>query len=335
MRPADRPVKTPIQDLKVGMFVQMPGGWTQHSFFRSKFLIKNDEQISKIARSGFSEVIVNPLRSHIKPERHKKPNYIPKPPKEHKPKFDLGPPLMPTGFSEFLSDTSIAPKRKAGHLYNVCLHVMEKVLSDPNMGNITQFKQGVSGIVDLLLADKETATQLFHLTSRDHYTFTHSINVGVMSIMLTKALYGESTPHDMQELSAAYFLHDIGKSKISDELLYSPETYTERERKVMEAHAVDGSELLTEANLQSVESKIILSQHHEREDGSGYPQGLQGDQIHIYSRICATADVFDALTSRRLFKPSLLLYDALLLMKYDKGLHLNKEVFSAFVQLFK
>ncbi len=318
------------------MFVQMPGNWTQHSFFRSKFLIKSDEQISKIVKSGLSTVIVDPLKSHIRPEIKKKPVYIPKAPeKKIEPKIDLGPRLLPAGFSAFLTDATVAPKRKASHLYEVCLYVMDKVLLNPNIGNITQFKMGVSEIVDLLVSDKDTATQLFHLTSRDHYSFTHSINVGVMSILLTKALYGESTPPNMQELSSAYFLHDIGKSKISDEVLYSTQEYSEDERTIMEAHPMDGLDLLEEANLLSDESKIILSQHHEREDGSGYPNGLQGDEIHIYSRICATADVFDALTSRRLFKPSLLLYDALLLMKYDKGLHLNKEVFSAFVQLFK
>ena len=335
MRPADRPVKTHIEDLKIGMFVQMPGNWTQHSFVRSKFLIKNTDQITKIAKSGFSEVIVNPLKSQVRPELHSKPKFVSNAMPRLKKEVDLGPPLMPPGFSAFLTDATVAPKRKASHLYEVCLHVMDKVLKDPNVGNITQFKEGVSEIVDLLLSDQETATQLFQLTSRDHYTFTHSINVGVMPILLTKALYGESTPHDMRELSAAYFLHDLGKAKMPDELLYSTEKFTESERKVMEAHPMDGYDLLSEAKLLSVESKIILSQHHEREDGSGYPQGLKGDQIHIYSRICATADVFDALTSRRLFKPSLPLYDALVLMKFDKGLHLNKEVFSSFVQLFK
>ncbi len=98
---------------------------------------------------------------------------------------------------------------------------------------------------------------------------------------------------------------------------------------------MDGHDILKDADLLSVESKIILSQHHERDDGSGYPNGLQGNEIHTYSRICAVADVFDAMTSRRMHKPSLSLYDALTMMKFDMGLHLNDEVFSAFVNLFK
>lgn len=335
MRPVDRPKKIDVKDLKIGMYVHVPGNWTQHAFVRNKFLIKSEDQISKIASSGIKEVIVDPLKSKVRPEVQKKPNYVKKvvPPK--KPELDLGPQLMPSGFSDFLTDATVTPKRKAGHLYEVCVHVMDNILKNPNAGNIIQFKESVSDIVDLLLADKETATQLFHITSRDHYSYTHSINVGVISILITKALFGESTPHDMKELSLAYFLHDIGKSNIPDELLYSTGKYDDRERSIIEQHPMDGYDIMEEAGLLSVESKIILTQHHERDDGSGYPRGLQGDEIHIYSRICAVADVFDAMTSRRLHKPSMPLYDALVLMKFDMGLHLNAEVFAAFVNLFK
>lgn len=335
MRPVDKPKKTRVEDLKIGMFVVLPGNWTQHSFIRNKFLIKTLEQIAKIASSGITVVLVDPLKSNVLPTVEKPPVYIPKPEPEVEPEIDLGPPLMPTGFSEFLVDTSVAPKRKASHMYEVCIHVMNKVHKDPSVGNITQFKEGVFEIVDLLLEDRETATNLFQITARDHYTYTHAINVGVMSTILTKALYGDSTPHDMKELSAAYFLHDIGKSLIPESVLYSAEKFSEDERKLMQDHPVDGHGILIDTNLASVESKIILTQHHEREDGSGYPQGLVGDEIHIYSRICAVADVFDAMTSRRLYKPSHSLYDALVVMKYDVGLRLNKEIFSEFVHLFE
>jgi len=317
------------------MYVQLPGNWTKHAFIRNNFLIKNDEQLVKIVKSGLRVVTVDPQKSSVRPETTPKPNYVKKDVPKKISEIDLGPPLMPSGFGEFLTDASVAPKRKASHLYEVCLHVMDHILKDPTAGKIIQFKEGVSEIVDLLLADQETATQLFHITSRDHYTYTHSINVGVMSILLTKKLFGESTPHDMKELSAAYFLHDLGMTNVPSDLLYSTGKFNERERSIIEQHPMDGYIILEEAGLLTVESKIILSQHHERDDGSGYPHGLQGNEIHIYSRICAVADVFDAMTSRRLYKPSLTLYDALTLMKFDMGLRLNAEVFSAFVHLFK
>ena len=335
MRPIDRPQKTNVSDLKVGMFVHLPGNWTQHSFVRNKFLIKDSAQISRINNSGISVVVVDPLKSRVLPEIRKRPTQVLKATPRKAPKIDLGPKLMPSGFNEFITDSTVTPQRKAGHLYQVCLYVMENILKNPTAGNIIQFKEGVSDIVDLLLADKETATHLFHITSRDHYTYTHSINVGVMSILLTKALFGETTPHDMKELSLAYFLHDIGKANIPDELLLSANIYDDSERAIMEKHTLDGYNILKDVGLLSIESKLVLSQHHERDDGSGYPNGLMSDDIHIYSRICAVADVFDAMTSRRLYKPSHSLYDALLLMKFDMGLRLNAEVFSAFIHLFK
>ncbi len=335
MRPVDRPKKIKVKDLKVGMYVQLPGNWTQHSFIRNKFLIKNSSQLARIVNSGLAVVVIDPLKSRVRPDIVKKPNYVRKPTPKKQPELDLGPPLMPAGFSEFLVDATVTPRRKASHLYEVCLHVMDKVLKSPNAGNITQLKAGISDIVDLLLSDKETASNLFQITSHDHYTFTHSVNVGVISTLLTNSLYGESTPHDLRELSAAFFMHDLGKSAIPEKLLYLPDEYDDHERAIMQEHPMNGYQILSDTDHITPESKIVITQHHEREDGSGYPQGLQGDEIHVYSRICAIADVFDALTSRRFYKPSLSLYDALVLMKFDMGTRLNTEVFSEFIQLFK
>ncbi len=335
MRPIDRPIKTKVADLKVGMFVQLPGNWTNHSFVRSKFLIKDQSQITRIIRSGISDVIVDPVKSLIRPEIRKKPNYIKKVSVVEAPPKISGPPLMPVNYSDFIHDSKVTPKRKASYLYEVSLHVMDKVLKAPSAENIEQFKQGVSEMVDLILADDETASQLLRITSHDHYTFTHSVNVGIMSVLLTKALYGGSSPHDIQELGAAFFLHDLGKVNIPDSVINKAGKLDDQELKLMREHPLNGYQILSDTDQLSPECKIIIMQHHERDDGTGYPQGLQGDKIHVYGRICAIADVFDALTSRRSYKPSLSLYDSLVIMKYEMGSHFNAEIFAEFVQLFK
>lgn len=335
MRPVDRPRKTKLEDLKVGMFVKLPGSWTSHNFVRSKFLIKDDTQIAKIAKSGIEVVIVDPLKSVIRPEVHKRPNYVPqKPAPKPKPK-PWAPPLMPEDFSAFTKDPTVAPKRKASYTYEVALHVMDKLLKDPSVENITQFKEGVTDVVDLILEDEETSDHLLKITSHDQHTFTHSVNVGVMSVMLAKSLYGESSHHDMHELGAGFFLHDLGKVNLSEDLINKPGEFDEDERDQMQKHPLGGYQLLSDTDQLSPECKLIVMQHHERDDGSGYPQGLVGDEIHIYSRICAITDVFDGLTSRRPHKHSLQLYDALLLMKNEMSNKFNNEVFSEFVQLFR
>ncbi len=331
MRPIDRPIKTKVEHLRVGMFVDLPGSWLEHAFVRSSFLIKDQAQISKIKQSGIQTVMVDPLKSLIRPHSEKAINYVKKDP----PKKVWDSPLMPNDFSAILKDAAIPPKQKASYVYNASLDVMDKLLKNPTIDNITQFKDGVSDMVDLILVDDETASHLLNITSHDYYTFTHSVNVGVLSVLLTKVLYGASSPHNMQELGAAFFLHDIGKVHVPDALIQKPGRLDESELSIMREHPLSGYQILSDTDHLSLECKIIVMQHHERDDGSGYPQGLMGEEIHVYGRICTIADVFDALTSRRPYKKALSLYDSLLLMKGEMGNHFNPEIFSAFVQLFK
>ncbi|MEA3288518.1 MAG: HD-GYP domain-containing protein [Candidatus Marinimicrobia bacterium] len=336
MRPIDRPTKIKIEDLRIGMFVELPGNWLNHSFVRSSFLVKHQSQLTKIAQSGIETVVVHPVKSLVRPEPKKKqPNYIKKSPVEIEATREEGPSLIPEGYSDFLQDSTIEPKRKASYLHEVSLDIMDKVLKAPSVENITHFKAGISEMVDLIMADDETASHLLKITSHDHYTFTHSVNVGVLSVLLTKAIYGNSSHHDLQELGAAFFLHDLGKVYVPDSLINKPGKLNEEEWKLMQNHPLGGYQILSDTDHLSPECKIIVMQHHERDNGTGYPQGLRGDEIHVYGRICAIADVFDALTSRRSYKPSMPLYDALMLMKYEMGSHFNADLFAEFVQLFK
>mgnify|MGYP002640661517 CR=1 FL=1 len=314
------------------MFVQLSGNWVEHSFVRNSFLIKKPAQILKLVKNGVKDVIVHPLKSTVKPQGEKKPNYIPPPPP---PKKVWENPLMPENFSDMLQDATIAPDRKAGLIYEASLDVMDKLLKSPTAENITQFKEGVSEMVDLILVDDETSSQLMKITSHDYYTFTHSVNVGVLSVLLTKALYGNSSPHDVHELGAAFFLHDLGKIHVPDALISKPGLLNEEERLLMQKHPLNGFKILEATNHLSSECKIIVMQHHERADGSGYPLGLKGDDIHVYGRICSIVDVFDALTSKRTYKEALSIYDALSIMKNQMGHHFNPEIFTEFVQLFR
>ena len=331
MRPKDRPLKVKIEDLQIGMFVELAGSWVEHSFIRGSFLIKKKSQLLKLAKNGVKEVIVHPLKSSVRPTIQKKPKYTPPPPEVKV--WDT--PLMPENFSAILKDATVSPERKAGFVYEASLDVMDKLLKSPTVENITQFKEGVTDMVDLILDDNETASQLLKITNHDYYTFTHSVNVGVLSVLLTKALYGSSSPHDMHELGAAFFLHDLGKIHIPDALIAKPGLLNEQERLLIREHPRNGFQILSDTNHLSPECKIIVMQHHERNDGSGYPLGLKGDDIHAYGKICSTVDVFDALTSKRPYKDALSLFDALSIMKNQMGHHFNPEIFAEFVQLFR
>jgi HD-GYP domain-containing protein (c-di-GMP phosphodiesterase class II) len=103
---------------------------------------------------------------------------------------------------------------------------------------------------------------------------------------------------------------------------------------IMRKHPGMGFKLLTDTKQINDESRLIVLQHHERQNGMGYPRRLRGNDIHIYGRICSVADVFDALVSKRPYKAQLRPFDALKIMKDEMLDHFHKEVFERFVLLF-
>jgi HD-GYP domain-containing protein (c-di-GMP phosphodiesterase class II) len=104
--------------------------------------------------------------------------------------------------------------------------------------------------------------------------------------------------------------------------------------KAMKAHPYQGYKILKETEQLTEECRIIAMQHHERDDGTGYPNCLKGTDIHVYGRICCIADVYDALTSERPYKQRLKPFEALKLMKEQMINHFHKELFDKFVLLF-
>ncbi|RMD54780.1 MAG: HD-GYP domain-containing protein [Nitrospirae bacterium] len=187
----------------------------------------------------------------------------------------------------------------------------------------------------MILSDNETSKCLLEITSHDYYTYTHSVNVGVLSVLLAKTFYLYSDAHDMYELGAGFFLHDIGKTRVDSSIINKQGKLTEEEMRVMRTHPQHGYDILKEANQLSKECRIIVMQHHEREDGSGYPLGLKGDEIHDYSRICSIADIYDALTSRRSYHKPMRPFEALKFMRDKLMQHFKKEIFINFVLLFR
>ena len=106
----------------------------------------------------------------------------------------------------------------------------------------------------------------------------------------------------MNELGTGFFLHDLGKVNINQDILNKPGRLTDEEMNEVKRHPAQGFKILNETKHLTEESKLIVLQHHERQDGKGYPKGLKGEAIHIYGRICSIADVYDALTSDRPYR---------------------------------
>ncbi len=237
-------------------------------------------------------------------------------------------------FHEIISNANIPPIEKAEAVYTHSIRMMDTMLAQPDAANIGQGKKIIYETVDHILADDETANHLSQITSHDYYTYTHSVNVGVYSILLAKALFKGTSLHNMQELGAGFFLHDLGKCDVPSSLINKPARLNDEEWEIMRNHPSRGRRLLTEAEQLSKECGVIVMQHHEREDGTGYPFGLERDEIHVYGRICCIADVYDALTSTRAYKNKLSPFEAFRVMKKEMINYFNKDLFACFIEQF-
>jgi HD-GYP domain-containing protein (c-di-GMP phosphodiesterase class II) len=242
--------------------------------------------------------------------------------------------LVPPEILQAIHDKNLPAQKKAHIVYKSSVELLEKLFDDPRAENIKEVKQGAAEIVDLVLSQQETSRYLLRITCHDIYTYTHSVKVGFLAILLSKRLFKRSDAHNMHELGASFFLHDLGKVRINSGIIRKQGKLTREEMEIMRRHPYHGFKILQQADQLSKECAIITMQHHEREDGSGYPMCLKGDRIHIYGRICCIADVYDALTAERSYKAKLSSFEALKLMKEKMLNHFHQEIFEKFVLLF-
>ena len=166
--------------------------------------------------------------------------------------------------------------------------------------NTRELKSVVEDITEQLVLNEDVLLNLVSLKSTSNYTYEHSVNVSVICIALGKIL-GYSK-NELFKLGMGGMLHDVGKTLIPEEILNKPDRLTDHEYQVMKNHPELGFNYLQQINSVSPLSSIVVFSHHERVDGSGYPRGLKGDEIHEFARVAAIADVFDALTSDRIYR---------------------------------
>lgn len=172
---------------------------------------------------------------------------------------------------------------------------------------------------------------LLHRPDRpENYLYRHAVDVGLLSGFITKWMrYGES---DVQKMVYAGLIHDIGKARVSFSIISKPGELDGEEEAIVQKHVNRSSEILSYvhgANRQVIET---VRQHHEKMDGTGYPDGLKGDEIHPFARILAVADVYDALTSNRYYKKAVSPLVAAEIMVQEMSGHFDPEVLEKFFE---
>ncbi|HYF95198.1 MAG TPA: HD-GYP domain-containing protein [Symbiobacteriaceae bacterium] len=196
--------------------------------------------------------------------------------------------------------------------------------------SLDKLKPAVDKIMDELMLNRHVVVNLKDLRSADDYTLGHSVNVCILSTLLGTVT--GLAPAEIKDLSVGALLHDIGKTVTPPAILGKPARLTAEETAIMNRHTTDGWNILKEQRDITYRAAIVALQHHERWGGGGYPQGLQGEQIYRYSRICAVADCYDAMTSDRAYRPGLSSVRALELLTTDMSAFFEPELVAQFTQ---
>lgn len=175
------------------------------------------------------------------------------------------------------------------------------------------------------------------LSFHDFYTYDHSINVSMYSVLILKQYRPKATEADLVAIGLGGLLHDLGKTKISTEILNKTGNLSDEEFGEIKRHPELGVELFREANpefpgLNKDAIEKVIIEHHENIDGTGYPNKLKGEDHHMFSKVVSVADFFDAITTKRSYSQALPIEDALEIMKKTVGKKIDGEIFDFFVK---
>jgi len=207
--------------------------------------------------------------------------------------------LYRSGLRSVVKDPGHTTETKAKILKETAfIHVHDLFTKQDITPVVEDAKELVQDMIQLVSTDVSAVSSLMKLSAHDYYTYNHSVNAAVYSIVLAKKLFGEDKQIQLMA-GLGGFLHDIGKKKIDWNLINKAGALSAKEWEEIKRHPTYGKEFLDRIPSIPKEAKNIVHQHHECFDGKGYPNQLRGDEISKLARVVSIADVFDALTTER------------------------------------
>ena len=295
-----RTKRIPVHKLTVGMFAEeLDRPWLDTPFFFHKKKIKRQEDIDEFIRYGIKTVLINTDKGlDCKEEsilnQHERAHLgdIPKVPQSPPP---TPPDSDPVALNEELP--------RAREIRNNVTNAVKNVFNDARMGKaieINEVKAQVNTMVDSVFRNRDALLCLANLKDYDNYTFLHSVNVGILAVSFGRHL--GLSKDQLENIGLGGLLHDIGKTQIPEDILNKPGKYTEEEYTIMKRHVTLGEEILSRHDHIPQEAALVTSQHHERLNGTGYPQHLYGDKISLFGQIASMADVYEAMTYDRVYR---------------------------------
>jgi metal dependent phosphohydrolase len=186
----------------------------------------------------------------------------------------------------------------------------------------------ILNMINDLLCNMDINGNLSELSGYDNYTFHHSVNTTILSLII--GIGCNYNTNQLMELGMGVLMHDVGKIKISEKILNKIDPLTVEEFEEIKKHTTYGYKILRQNQDISLLSAHVALQHQEKWDGSGYPRGLKGKEIHEYARIAAISDVYEALTSVRVYRGAMEPYKAYEYINANSGTHFDPGFIEAF-----
>jgi putative nucleotidyltransferase with HDIG domain len=193
---------------------------------------------------------------------------------------------------------------------------------------------GRGSVESLAQAVAQNRTALLALTALkdyDNYTFTHMVNVSILTMGQARGLGIDGAL--LREFGLAALMHDIGKVKTPTDILNKPEKLDDREFEIMKRHTVEGAQILRRTPDMPTLAPIVAFEHHLRLDGSGYPEGVNRGQLNLATMLCGVADVYDAMRSQRHYQPAFPTDRILAVLKRNDGTQFDQNLVRRFAQL--
>ncbi len=237
---------------------------------------------------------------------------------------------LETNLQHILSDEKVQPEEKAKIVYGTATTMLKDVFKEPVHKNIVRSQTFAYKMIDYILRDGRAAYNLLKITSHDYYTYTHSVNVATIGSLFAKNI--GLNEKDMKSFCTGMLLHDLGKTKVSSSILNKKGQLTDEEFGRIKMHPEMGAEILRESGSGFKDEYLVILQHHENCDGSGYPYGLKKEEIHYVARLVHIIDIYDALTTKRSYSPPQKPFDSLKKIRSEMYNSVDREMLKSFIR---
>lgn len=318
-----------VHQLSLGMHLKdFCGSWIDHPFWRTDFLLLNAKDLQTILASSIKEVWIDCAKGLdiVVGESDALEIALVLPVKVDR--------LQMADRAGQVAPVSVAKERaRATKIVRQSKQAVMSMFEEARMGNAVDVggaKQLVEEISDSITRNPTALISLVRLKTMHNYTYMHSVAVCAMMVSLAKQLGLEEA--QVRSAGLAGLLHDLGKAVMPLEVLNKPGKLTAEEFAVIKSHPVEGHKLLLDGVDVDPIVKDVCLHHHEKIDGSGYPDGLTGDGISLFAKMGAVCDVYDAITSNRPYKQGWDPAESLRKMAQWASGHFDPLVFQAFVK---